>query len=1340
MRRCASSPGTLARLGLGVLAALAGPVAAPAHAGAQALAPENAYRDAAPQPGKIAATLPPGVHVLARDERRGVPTLLSGSEDARTPSRSPLPRAFTHLWSLAPLYGLSPAALGTVEVEVARRTASGGHLVILRQRVQGIPVEDLRLSLLMDANGGLVAAGGQLHGVVPTAPLAFAVDEAAAAAIALHADRASSAEAAMLAPAGPPREGGYRDFALTPAGRRAGVTLSEPIRSRRVLYALPTRLVPAYRLEVWSEDPAPTLTAYVVSALDGSLLERRSLTSSEVFGYRVFAEPSLAPYVSPFGDVTPEATGMPGARVPAPVPSVIRFVDGLNVSPMGLPDAWLEADAQVTSGNNVDAYADRVAPTGFSDGDLRAAVTSARTFDHAFDATLDAVADDRQVEAALTHLFYVNNWLHDLFYGVGFDEAAGNAQALNYGRGGFEGDALRAEGFDFGGRNNANMSTPSDGSSPRMQMYLWDVGRSVLVTPRGELPLGGSTFGPSSYDVSGPVAWVDDGIEPGDDGCEPIEADLSGRVGLVVAGACPTLTQVQHVEAAGALGAVVMDPTVWTPGSLLGDPEEPIGIPAGMIPQNVFGLEDGDEVRMVRTPRQGVPSSLDTQIIAHEWGHYLHRRLVAFSSRQGRAQSEGWADFIALLSLLQPSDDLDAPFSVASYAAQERVGSPLYFGIRRLPYSRNRDYNDLSFRHISRGEALPDQPRSSGPADNAQVHNAGEVWATMLFDATLGLVDRTVGPAPAYDFTEALRRMRSYVVTGMQLAPSQPTYTEQRDALILAALETDREDALRIARAFADRGAGTCAEGPERFSEDLRGVVEHHGLHPQVVVDAIALHAEGPGRRCDADVVVDSGEAGELRIELRNVGVVDLPVTTLEVTASDAALVVGGGSTVPVSAIASGEPRTLRVPVTVPEGAVVADAVDIQVIGRSGQEPCPDLVATARVVVDRDLGRLGSESFELPPPWLEEASLDGVTTGVWSVTRGTLGDPDRVLRAVDSASLTDTAVELPEVVGTVDEPLVLTFAHRFDLETSDGVLWDGGVLELSIDGGATWTDADAYVDPGYSGILSDRAGSALSLRPAWSGRNPSFPDEDEVRLDFGLAFAGSPVRFRFRLATDQAIGGPGWEIDDVALSGTEQPAFPAFLDDESDCTGAPVADAGPPRAVVSGEAAVLDGTGSRDPDGDPLSFAWSVLTPDTGIALVGDDGPLPAFEAPVVHEPQELRFRLRVSDGVGSDSSDTLVTVLPPPTAPDAGPLAGLDAGLDLGPGPDDAGATMIGADASPAPRRPEPAGCGCRVGIAERRFPGPTSALLLPLALMLVRRRRRAGQRVGSSFTAGRG
>lgn len=72
-----------------------------------------------------------------------------------------------------------------------------------------------------------------------------------------------------------------------------------------------------------------------------------------------------------------------------------------------------------------------------------------------------------------THLFFASNFIHDFFYDLGFDEASGNFQENNFGRGGLGADSLNANAR-APGRNNANFSTPPDGAKPTMNMFLWD--------------------------------------------------------------------------------------------------------------------------------------------------------------------------------------------------------------------------------------------------------------------------------------------------------------------------------------------------------------------------------------------------------------------------------------------------------------------------------------------------------------------------------------------------------------------------------------------------------------------------------------------------------------------------------------------------------------------------------------------------------------------------------------------------------------------------------------------------------------------------------------------------
>jgi Fungalysin metallopeptidase (M36)/Secretion system C-terminal sorting domain len=128
-------------------------------------------------------------------------------------------------------------------------------------------------------------------------------------------------------------------------------------------------------------------------------------------------------------------------------------------------------DYTITRGNNVWAYEDRNA-----DNIAGAADTSTTpdplTFNKVYNFTQEPIVTANQ-RAATTNLFYWNNIIHDITYVYGFTEPAGNFQVNNQGRGGTGNDAVNAEAQDGAGSNNANFSTPTDGSPGRMQMFLW---------------------------------------------------------------------------------------------------------------------------------------------------------------------------------------------------------------------------------------------------------------------------------------------------------------------------------------------------------------------------------------------------------------------------------------------------------------------------------------------------------------------------------------------------------------------------------------------------------------------------------------------------------------------------------------------------------------------------------------------------------------------------------------------------------------------------------------------------------------------------------------------------
>ncbi len=143
-----------------------------------------------------------------------------------------------------------------------------------------------------------------------------------------------------------------------------------------------------------------------------------------------------------------------------------------SASPFGWHDTNGVAGPEftITQGNNAQAYIDRDGSPNVPDPGSSPDGGAGLVFDHPLDLTL---APTGYQPAAVTNLFYWNNIIHDVTYKFGFTEVARNFQSNNYGNGGLGNDSVQAEAQDGSGTNNANFATPTDGSRPRMQMYLW---------------------------------------------------------------------------------------------------------------------------------------------------------------------------------------------------------------------------------------------------------------------------------------------------------------------------------------------------------------------------------------------------------------------------------------------------------------------------------------------------------------------------------------------------------------------------------------------------------------------------------------------------------------------------------------------------------------------------------------------------------------------------------------------------------------------------------------------------------------------------------------------------
>lgn len=344
---------------------------------------------------------------------------------------------------------------------------NGVSYVELHQQVQSITVYQAVITASVDPSGRLVHLGG-VAADVPAARFATPAspDVTAAEAIAETAVVASGVEVAAeeLPPVAQTTD---RELVEVPNTIAEGLVDPAPLKAEQRWYMEDDGR--ALRL-AWVTDVEVSGTVWVESVVDAATGE--VLTQSSRYAH-------AGPEGRVYDEQHPDAAGA-----------------GRELHPFtGVNGTWV--DDTTTSGNNVNAYRDlddndsndEYQPNTPISGD-----PGYQVFDYAFTDAWRSNADasqaslDADLDAVTTQLFYYTNVMHDYTYDLGFTEAWRNFQVDNFGNGGNDGDPVLAEaqdGWDFGCvddadppndircQNNANFGTPTDGSSPRMQMYMW---------------------------------------------------------------------------------------------------------------------------------------------------------------------------------------------------------------------------------------------------------------------------------------------------------------------------------------------------------------------------------------------------------------------------------------------------------------------------------------------------------------------------------------------------------------------------------------------------------------------------------------------------------------------------------------------------------------------------------------------------------------------------------------------------------------------------------------------------------------------------------------------------
>jgi large repetitive protein len=1107
-----------------------------------------------PSASPVAAAIELGMTPLAIDDR-GKPSLLRAGSVAPAPAATATESAIQHVGRLSAAWGVADTALPKLQ-GLGEVPAPGATIARVRQTIDGLPIDGGELRVLVREGGELVATNGVLISAdTPRQAATFSIDDAQAVARSVAHNYQRSFDAAALA-----TRDVRTDGSRTIRGRDGNLDV-QMARAQKAWRNTGTMLQPVWIVEAYAGDASSTdgdAFRTVLTADGTRVISHRSLISDIAFNYRVFAEPDgdLRPLDGPIADFSPHPTGTPDGSYPAYTTSTLVSVDGLN-HPAGqtAPDPWLLSTRTETLGNNVEAYSDVNPPSGLTFGDFRATVTGTRTFDRAYDLNAGPLTSQAQQMAAITSAFYGINWLHDFWYDAGFTEAAGNAQDNNYGRGGQDRDAMLAETQDNalgGSLNNANMATPADGLPPRMQIFVWSgkETRSLTVLPANRTPpVGTASFGPTNFDVTAPIVLGIDGEGAANDGCTALTNDVTGKIVLVDRGNCSFKLKALNIQDAGGVGMILANNAAGAPPPGLGnDATIPTSPTIGSLSVT---LEEGNQIKaelgagevtgtLHRLVGHQLDGSLDSTLLAHEFGHYLHHRLQDCTSTWCRAISEGWGDFLALMLMVKDGDNYDGAYPFSIYTTQSFTSDPAYFGIRRAPYSADPAINSLSYRHMADGEPLPTNHPFLPVGVNSQVHNAGEVWARTLWEVYASLLK-----APGATFSTTRAKMAKYVVSGLLMAPKDGTPTETRDA-ILSVVESaaDREI---MTQAFARRGFGSCAITPGRESQNFVGIVESTLVAGRSVVGSIAFNE---AKSCDNDDVLDAGETAMLSLPIANQGHKELKDVKVTVTAADPAIRVATGTTT-IASLAPGQTRDLAVEVSVDKGAtgMIAGNFIVKIETADDCVTMREVPYAVRINVDDVPATSAIDRFDATSIWQQT----GATVPVWSqITETAL---DRAWHGVDSSDESDVKLESPAVKVSATAPFKVSFTHHFEFEYSDGTAWDGGVIEYSTDNGATWMDVTAVagVQPGYNYTLRTGAGNVLGGRMGYSNKNPAHPNTDTVTLDFGTNLAGMSVRLRFRIGTDGAVGAPGWTIDDVQFEGIEGTPFPTQVEDRTAC-------------------------------------------------------------------------------------------------------------------------------------------------------------------------------------------
>jgi subtilisin-like proprotein convertase family protein len=290
---------------------------------------------------------------------------------------------------------------------------------------------------------------------------------------------------------------------------------------------------------------------------------------------------------------------------------------------------------------------------------------------------------------------------------------------------------------------------------------------------------------------------------------------------------------------------------------------------------------------------------------------------------------------------------------------------------------------------------------------------------------------------------------------------------------------------------------------------------------------AVAGHTVDDAGECDPDGSADVGETAAFHVTVRNTGWGD--ATGVRASLSSSATVAVLNNPVALPDLGIGEEAVAVFDVLVGAvGCLESATFDVDLTAAQGSWVDAFVETLERDVLDtveaEDVEHGGAE----PAGWSHYAD-QGVDD--WRV----VGDRNHTVPGAWSWFASDVSTVKDDLL--VSPPYVLagtstvTFWHWTDLESG----YDGGVLEISADGGATWTDLGPWITEGaYDRSMS--GSNPIAGRDAWTG---TFEEWRRVVADL-TPWAGQTVVLRWRLTCDGSVSRTGWWVDDVTVETHEE--------------------------------------------------------------------------------------------------------------------------------------------------------------------------------------------------------